>query len=286
MEPSVEGRNINAGYYVVSLLDIQGQSEKMLRLEPLPEGEEGRQHTLNLLVESAGFVCKLRTLMKETYDQRAVVPQEMRKSSFAKKLAASSIKSESFSDTVVSFASLRNTDENEFPIVGLYGMLGATAGAMMAALNGGHALRGGIDVGIGTDFIENEIYGPALLKAYKLESCTAKPFPRIAVGPMIERFLSEMSALPNDTSESKFTAGLAMRCQRLITTDTDGVRILDYAGSEMVSIGGAPAKEFVLGAHRFVKRELERFGREGNQKLVQKYDYLNKYLESRIRPWA
>ena len=51
----------------------------------------------------------------------------------------------------------------------------------LSALQQGIPLRGGIDVGLGTEMFPNEVYGPALLNAYRLESQAAE-YPRTALG--------------------------------------------------------------------------------------------------------
>jgi hypothetical protein len=281
-----EKRNVNVGYYVVSLLDVLGQREAVQRLRSLPEGPKGREQALQILCETAGFIWKLRELVKDGYESTATVPQEVWGERVAQKYMGHSVKFSSFSDTMIAYAYLREIGDQVAPINGLSAMLGATAGAMLSTMNLGHCLRGGIEIGVGTDLIENEIYGPALVDAYKLESCDAI-FPRVLVGPNVGRFLADMAALPSSTRESIHTARLAKACQEMIVPDTDGLMILDYLGPMLARLGREPAKELVLGAHAFVKKELRRFEQQvGKEKVILKYRYLNQYFESRLHLWA
>lgn len=53
------------------------------------------------------------------------------------------------------------------------------------------AFRAGVEVGLGTELDNGEIYGPVLYKAYELESKVAE-YPRIVVGKELINYLTTL----------------------------------------------------------------------------------------------
>ena len=94
------------------------------------------------------------------------------------------------------------------------------------------AIRGGIDLGLAMDIDEGEIYGPALARAYNLESGIAK-YPRIVIGEGLTRYLQMVAGRQARTGEDKAHAEFASKSLGLLAVDVDGCTFLDWLGSDI-----------------------------------------------------
>src|SRR5438045_4043107 len=59
---------------------------------------------------------------------------------------------------------------------------------MLTSLAWGHPIRVGLDVGTGVEVERGQLYGPAVVKAYELESRAAE-YPRVIVGDTLADYL-------------------------------------------------------------------------------------------------
>ena len=75
--------------------------------------------------------------------------------------------------------------------------------------------------------------------------------------------------------------------QKMIATDSDGKRILDYLG-EFVFRNSVPAHvdEAIRPAYEFVPSEQKRLTAKGSSKLIERYGSLRSYFESRLPLWG
>ena len=114
-----------------------------------------------------------------------------------------------------------------------------TSSIYLSSLAQGYPMRGGIDLD-GAITIEpggNEIYGPALIGAYKLESEKAK-YPRILVGDGVLKFL-DVEFRTNDEIKKKYIEITRQFCLDYIYNDEEGPNVpldnavggLDYNGA-------------------------------------------------------
>jgi len=75
---------------------------------------------------------------------------------------------------------------------------------------------------------------------------------------------------------------------RLIATDSDGKRILDYMGQTMVlhaGPGGGQKDILVRRAYDFVLAEQKRLIEGQNAKLIPRYEALRRFVESHLPLW-
>jgi hypothetical protein len=151
-----------------------------------------------------------------------------------------------------------------------------------------HPLRGGIDVGLATEIGPGEIYGTALERAYLLE-CKVAKYPRIVIGDELWRYLNSALAefQKGATPVAKAITAIVQRTMKLIATDGDGNRILDYLGAVVVE-HSAPehADQMVKPAYEFVMAEQKRLISEVTSELVARYGLLRGYFESRLPLWG
>jgi hypothetical protein len=199
-----------------------------------------------------------------------------------------------FSDSFIVSVALRNDRGDLVRIISVFSALSAAAIMMLTALASKHALRGGIDVGLATEISPGEIYGTALELAYVLESQRAQ-YPRIVIGSELSRYLSvALVRFETDASPTgKIATSIIQKIMKLISTDTDGERILDYLGpilAELLKAG--EAKIMIQPSYEFIVAEHLRLHSIGDEKLGQRYDLLRRYFESRLpqyglscRPW-
>jgi hypothetical protein len=117
---------------------------------------------------------------------------------------------------MVYYASLSGTSKH-IPIVAVYALLQSCAGVFLACLSQGFICRGGIEVGIAGEFFQNEIYGPALYQAHRLESVEAQ-YPRIVVGLELYRFITTVinysQTVRQKRSRSRFAKYVDPYCAR------------------------------------------------------------------------
>jgi hypothetical protein len=159
---------------------------------------------------------------------------------------------------------------------------------MLTSLASKHPLRGGIDVGLATEIGPAEIYGTALERAYLLESRVAK-YPRLVIGDELWRYLNAALAQfeSQTTPVSKAITAIVKKTMQMITTDTDGQRILDYLGSVVVENAGPDhGKLMIQPAYNFVLAEEKRMLAKGDPELIGRCVLLRSYFESRLAPWG
>jgi hypothetical protein len=73
---------------------------------------------------------------------------------------------------------------------------------------------------------------------------------------------------------------MAQKCKNWLSHDADGVPILDYAGAAARNTF-PESGELVDKALAFAEAELDKFQREGNAKLSERYSLLRQYLTTR-----
>lgn len=84
-------------------------------------------------------------------------------------------------------------------------------------------------------------------------------------------------------ADARIVKAIVQKIMQLISTDTDGKRILDYLGpvlKELMKSGDV--KIMVQPACDFVVAEQERFSSMADEKLGERYALLRRYFESRL----
>ncbi len=154
--------------------------------------------------------------------------------------------------------------------------------------------RGGIDIGGGVELENEEVFGPALIKAYELEREKAKYF-RIVIGDSLIKYLEDQKkgnkSIPfqpdDDIQKCQI---IASECLNLMTKDKDGYYILDYLNEEFLKMwrqsdkldSGMKFEEIIESSFQFVEQKLKEI--KCNHNLKKKYEYLLKYLQKRLIP--
>lgn len=274
------------GYYLVAFIDVLGQQEEIAKLVALPHATESRDAVLDILKRTTGRVAKIRrnfgnyfrTAGANQQSLRGLTAEQVREYNKMRTLTFHQV---GFSDSFVIAVPL---GEREFgpatAALGVWAALFGLAGMSLAAMAEGIPLRAGIDVERAIAFFPNEVYGPALVNAYQLESRVAA-YPRGVVGDGLLRYLAYLEEpRSNGTKWTAMSATLAERCRRLICEDpSDGQAMLHMLSPDILSLGEQftePAKM----AYEWADAEAARFVAAGDQKHAPRYEKLVAYFRA------
>ena len=152
-------------------------------------------------------------------------------------------------------------------------------------------LRGGIDIGPGIELENDEIFGPALIKAYELE--TNAEYPRIIIGNSLVEYLSSQKE-GNQSTNNQSVEDIqecqrkATECLNLITKDKDTSYILDYLNDEFIKMWRELEKsesdlnfnDIIKSLFQFVEQSFKQM--KSDPDLNKKYAYLLEYMKERL----
>jgi len=276
------------GFHVIAFLDLLGQQDVLRNITALPniENEVEVEAFKQKISELYAPLYALRSFFKAGIDafinggiDTTVLTNPQQE--LLRKLRSSPISYRYFSDSLIVNVPFRN-DVEQFPCRAIFGVLAASAQTFLSCLSKGWALRGGIELGLAMDIDDNEIYGPAIARAYTLESKVAQ-YPRIVIGEEIVRYLYEVARHKASTHEESAHGQLAQRSLRLFAVDDDGQTFIDYLNDEMKCL---MSKEMVQNAYNFIIQESIKYKECKNSKLGFRYTLLRNYFESRITEWG
>lgn len=287
--------NINYYYYLVAFIDILGQKEAFQNLEG-QSLEDNHPKLIEAHKQTVWFVENLRNGFKDFFDAYTeerepsvkVAPEKMDQ---FKAMLKSNLKHQRFSDCIQAFVCLHTDKYHSNAVNGVFGALLACGGMLLLSLAMKKAFRAGIEVGLGTELDNGEIYGPVLYKAYELEHKVAE-YPRIVIGQELINYLMTLTnkhtQLPTQTNEDiELCKVMATSCLKMIVRDLDGVPILDYLGNDFlqsINENSEQAKKFeeVLSqAFQFVESEYKKRKQDGDKKLALRYYLLLNYFKAK-----
>ena len=290
--------NIRYNYYFVAFIDVLGQKELFQTLEGQTLTDDDPK-LIEVHKKTVMFVESLRRGFQSFFDaytaegEPSVQIDPSKKEQF-KAMMKSNLKHQRFSDCIQAYTSLRTGTYHTNVLNGVLGILLACGSLLLLSLSLKKAFRAGIEVGIGTELDNGEIYGPALYRAYELENKVAQ-YPRIVIGQELMDYL--VSVVKNDTplpQQSKediaLCRALAERCLKLIVRDLDGVLILDYLGKDFIcniNVHEDQAvektyKESFENAFQFIESEYAKKRNSGDSKLALRYYLLLNYFKARM----
>ncbi len=278
-------------WYVVAFLDLLGQQDVLSKMTVLPNVENQeevaafKQKVAELYRPLYGlqsfFSASIKPFLEGGSDESAFSPLEKE---LLKQFRSTPVFYRHFSDSLIVHIPLRN-DVGKFQCHAIYGVLAATAMTFLSCLVHSWTIRGGIELGLAMDIEEGEVYGPALARAYRLESKVAQ-YPRVVVGEELVRYLQSISGLEGITAaEEQAHADLATRALGLLAVDDDGCTFLDWLGSDIRSTFQKHV-EHVRIAYNFIIHESIKHKEARNSKLGFRYTLLRNYVESRLPDWG
>ncbi len=271
------------GYYLVAFVDVLGQQDELGRLVLVPHIPEARDAAMEIIRKTAGRVRALRSGFQTYFREAAsnhrsvagLTPDQAREYNSMRTLTFHQV---GFSDTfVISVPLIEQEYGAATAALGVWSTLFGVAGMFLAAMATHIPLRAGIDVERGIDIFPNEVYGPALVSAYNLESTVAQ-YPRAVVGKGLLDYLAYLERTSSGGRWSTVARGLASDCRQLLSrAPDDGVPILHMLAPKMLS-AGKQMTEPADAAYKWVKQELQRHGSAGETKLTGYYARLLRYF--------
>jgi hypothetical protein len=268
------------GNYIASFVDILGQQEELKSVEEIVLNSMDKNDATNRKKVKRAFdktylpISDLRKAFREEY-------YSLLNENTDKNLTFNRLETTSFSDFVMNYFSLENTDMKT-PIHGIYFMLFSTSIVFLKMLAKGVKIRGGIDIGVGMEISDKELFGPVLSNVYKLES-TVSQYPRIVVGENLIKFLKDAIDITPASNSDKINIEFAKICFNVMIKDTDGVYIVDYLGENFEKYHGHDLTEFKNKAYDALVHEYQLHFNKGNQKLAERYFRVLNYFEKRLK---
>lgn len=288
-DPKSSDQEWVAHNYCVAFIDLLGQRDALRDqglLTPI-ESEEQRQEFHDVLRSSIGAIIKLQKraedmlapTLRSNPDSpfRAALPPEQHAT--WDEMQRTRITTQRWSDGLVSFASMGDT-EIKCRMNGVFGMFGLAGALCLLGLATGRPVRGAIEVAWGVEIHSGELYGPAVARAYELESEVAQ-YPRIVVGPETIRLLEAHAANPAQDPYSQNDRELAVLCRGMLVQDADGHWLLHYLGDKFrFAITHDQHIELYGAARKFVLDQLFEHQSKRNTKLAFRYSHLLQYFDA------
>jgi hypothetical protein len=278
------------GWHVVALIDFLGQSSHLAKWDFVPQSASQQTEWLNAVRASMVRVQSWRKEFEKQFSDteeilmghkgaryRSAPPEEQRQFD---ELRQHSLHHGYFSDTIVFYSPLLN-EHGYLQVSNIAAFLGTCGPLLLQGLATKTVFRGAIEVGVLSRFPTGDPYGPALATAHYLESKIAQ-YPRIVVGSTLMSYLDAIEKSADEEASARVNKGVAALCRKLITRDDDGHFIVDYLNDTFARAGDDPAgwRHVQDTAFAVATSELERFRKEGDQKLVGRYERLVAYFKT------
>jgi len=291
--------NFTLSYYLVAYIDMLGQQSRLEKFRGLTPSGDCTDQLTEAVKDSLSIVSYLRETIKSYYESVSKIdaqgPHQLSGDQLATALSlvTCNINVQAVSDTIL-LSVCFNPEINKLPILGVRALLLGCAATFIDLLVRGHALRGGIELGMAADIGDGGIYGPALMEASYLEKKVAQ-YPRIVIGNELQKYLAEMQQVSFSEFCPRYDKGVAeflarttrdysTVCSKLVVKDDDGIAMLDYLGPGLKEITGQSLPQVGM-AKQFLIDERERFRRQQNEKLSSRYERAINYFNSRLGLW-
>ncbi len=280
--------------YIVCIIDLWGQSQRLIGWETLPRDGRPTPEIIKAFGDTVGAVRNFREMFEHFFERFSIInltDQELgrlapeQREQFLRMREAVRT-TQQFSDTFVFYAPVDNSFGDRTGAA-LYSVLGAAAIGLLAGLAGEVPSRGAITVGTGTEIDPGNFYGPALVMAHEMESQIAE-YPRVVLSQEAVEFAHRKSGFSRDAEIERLLVQHHQSPPALLCTDSDGMTIVDFMGEEIQSVVSAIPELAEMGsqAYRFARSEAARFESEGNTKLARRYNQLLHYMRPRLSIWG
>ena len=257
--------------YLVVYLDLLGQSDKADGLRRLPNANP-EDSLRTVLDQSAIPIKKFRDQFLNMVDVFAKINVE------GVPRALLEINQIGFSDSFIVSVPLEGPEAEAQRAITIAAVMSVTAGVIVQALAHGVAIRGGLAIGYGINLYPQEVYGPPLTDAYRLESQVAE-YPRVAIARDVGGFLETLMRNPSNDRFMQFASMHAGFCRNLvIVAPDDGWPMLHLMAPHLFE--ALPShRDHVIAAHSWVRLQVQNFGRGRNEKLYRRYVRLLRYFD-------
>lgn len=273
---------LNAANYCVSFIDLLGQRLEFQNEGLLPkyESEEEKKKFNDKVRNTIGRIYELQRasdgFLKGAleYKDPSIEQLQPNLKSIYDKIKEIRLKQQRWSDGIVHFVSLMEGDV-KCPMGGVYTVMLSAGGLCFLGLAAKMPLRGSIDIAWGVELHEGELYGPAVAKAYELESEIAQ-YPRIVVGPEVVNYLIWNINNPDTDIYSQCNRQFAKTCYEMLAEDFDGYWIMHYLGDGFRKIVAMESfhQELYKESLSFIQEQRTKWKNEKNAKLLLRYNQL------------
>lgn len=276
--PDVDGGY--SGYFIVAFVDLLGTDARNSEIKAAVRPHEMlEQEVKTVSTFQRNFYDLLQAITNDEKLRDSQRPEEL-KEVFGK-LKGNEVASYAFSDAVIFYASLNTQQGQTVPVQSCFHLLSALVYAQLWALSRGKPFRGGVEIGWAAVFNGNQILGPALSDAVKLEK--QAQFPRIIVGEGARKYLQLNVKLPSDALENHANRTYAGLCEGLLyESDEDNISIfsLDVHADWVLELVGNSQQhlELIAKAIDFAESQIQRFTSQEDEKLACRYRCLLDYL--------
>ena len=275
--------------YCVSFVDLLGQRDALQGQGLLiqPQTEDDRKAFHSIFKNSIGAITALQERAEAMLEpllnpdpnssQRASLPPEQRTT--WDEMMRTHLTTQRWSDGLVSFACLGDANV-KCKVNGVSAIFYLAGALCLVGLATGHPIRGAIEIAWGVELHPGELYGPAVARAYELESEVAQ-YPRIVVGPETVRFLQAHAANTAEDVFSQTDREWASRCLDMLVQDADGHWLLHYLGEKFqFAVTRGQHEELYKDARQFVQDQLALHQHRQNSKLAFRYSHLLLYFNA------
>jgi hypothetical protein len=286
-----KGSDLMVRYYVVCIIDLLGQRQKLAGWSQLPVDGKPTPDFMRAMKDSVGTVLWFREKFTEFFNEfektqldtqrlNSLSPQQRK---LFDRFRHSNLQIQQFADTFVFFAPIGN-EHGDRTVEPVFRIVSACCMAMLVSLAAKLPLRGAISIGSGAQLQPGSLYGPALVTAHHLESEIAES-PRVVVDNELLRYLKGTGYSDEPMIEA-LSLKLAETCRSFLCTDSDNRLIVDFLGEAAKGISEGPIIDMVKPLYDFVCSEHNKYSELGNQKLVDRYAALRNYVTSRLPIWG
>jgi hypothetical protein len=190
-----------------------------------------------------------------------------------------SVKTQYWSGGFVQFVCLGN-QERKYPAKGVFELFCTAGYFCLLGLVRRRPVRGAIGIAWGSEIRPGELYGPAIVRAYELESEVAQ-YPRIVIGQEVVKFLEAHKSNPEDGVVSRVNRSYAVSCLDLLAQDDDGYWIIHYLGEHFRhAVTHVHHDDLYQRARMFVVKQVQEHQRLQNSKLAFRYTQLLAYFDA------
>lgn len=285
-----EPQQFRAFNYCVSFIDLLGQRDaaRGQGLVPDIKSEAEDEAFQKVLFNNIGGILQLQRDLESMVDALSPNPMSPLREDLNEQerivwdeIQRKTVKTQYWSDGFVSFVCLEN-QQIKCPVKGVFEIFCMAGYFCLMGLIQHQPVRGAIDIAWGVEIRPGELYGPAVIRAYELESEIAQ-YPRIIVDQEVVRFLEAYRINLANEPISRANRDYAQHCLAMLAQDDDGYWILHYLGHEFQRSVTHDSHASLYGkAQAFVIQQAEKHKRLRNSKLAFRYSQLLAYFNAHM----
>jgi hypothetical protein len=274
--------------YCVCFIDLLGQRNAAQGQGLLPNinSEAEDEAFQKVLLKNIGGILQLQRDVEElkkglSPDPNSPFRQDLsdEEKTTWDEIQSESVRTQYWSDGFVKFVCLGN-QESKYPAKGVFELFLTAGYFCLLGLVRHRPVRGAIGLAWGSEIRPGELYGPAIVRAYELESEVAQ-YPRIVIDHEVVKFLEAHSSNPEDGVVTTVNRAYALQCLNLLAQDDDGYWIIHYLGNSFRhAVTHVHHDDLYQKARMFVVQQVQEHQRLQNSKLAFRYTLLLAYFDA------